>query len=168
MNPNKISSWIVSVSLFLIGFGALKYYESITTLFDVRTTSDFEIIEVALQENSTKYIINDNMGRQLTYSKFLYHLQSDNSELRQLVTKTLQNSKLSAFFWECPPVSRSSASTMPFEFVVIPADELINRPADITSFKGKISDCEIHKIIAFSNLGGDARLVHIKPPNFIF
>lgn len=66
----------------------------------------------------------------------------------------------SAFFWELPPVSLSSAASTPFEMVTVAATGLAAAGADAGPFSRQLGPCAgTLSIQSFPNLGGDATLV---------
>ena len=66
----------------------------------------------------------------------------------------------SAVFFECPPVSRSIAGQVPFEFALLAAPALDAIDADSLAFSEHFAACNTgDTIVSFTNLGGDAELI---------
>ena len=71
----------------------------------------------------------------------------------------LQSSKLpDAYFFECPPVTKSTAKTTPFEFVILPAPSLENIEPDADAFSEHF-DSSSKLYAVFPSLGKDAMLI---------
>jgi len=82
------------------------------------------------------------------------------SDLRSLLTDLLRKIPYEAYFWECPPTSRSTWQSKPFEFVVIDAPYLASRRASSSSFSDYLSPYRGQPVVTnFVSLGGDADLV---------
>lgn len=79
-----------------------------------------------------------------------------NEDFCDLLTDTINDLKLDAFFWECAPVSYSTLSH-PFEFVILPAPALSQRTANAKDFEAKIR--KLNTVVTFPNLGKDATLI---------
>lgn len=77
---------------------------------------------------------------------------------KQFFTTILGGSPFNAFFFECPPVSRSTISTRMYEHVTVRAHSF--RHADPAAFSAHLDSAEPSvQAISFANLGGDATLV---------
>ena len=63
-----------------------------------------------------------------------------------------------AYFFECPPITKRTASTTPFEFVILPAPSLQHVEPDVDAF-GEYFDSSSKPYAVFPSLGKDALLV---------
>ena len=71
----------------------------------------------------------------------------------------LKSKKLpDAYFFECPPVTKTTASTTPFEFVVLPAPALKDVEPDADAFSEHF-DTSSKPYAIFPSLGKDAILI---------
>lgn len=85
-------------------------------------------------------------------------LWQQDADFRSFFNQVLADSSFTAFRWETPPVSASSAY-LPFEFVVLESLEL-SRTADPRQFAEHWKDAAAEQsVVSFPNLGGDAILV---------
>ena len=73
-------------------------------------------------------------------------------------TGLLAQAPFEAYFWETPPLT-CGALARPFEFVVVDSPELARVAEDPHAFSKYFSGSGVEEIAAFTNLGGDARLI---------
>lgn len=93
------------------------------------------------------------------------NLLENSISFRLQVREALRKSGLKNIYWECPPVSRSTA-TQDFEFVVIEAIGLQNSPADPKPFEDKLISCQDRvRVISFESKDKDAPATLIVPCN---
>ena len=88
----------------------------------------------------------------------------DDKEFRSFFISLLADSPFSAFRWETPPITASTASR-PFEFVLLDSPDLASHP-DPEAFDDHFEPEA--EVVVFPNLGGDAILVvpcPIGPPS---
>lgn len=94
----------------------------------------------------------------LTYRQFLTQLQvthycmiilkviadlfQSDTETRAEFSRTLQQSQLPAFFLETPGVTRDTLDSVIFEFVLLPADRLVNIQPDQQTFAEHFNACK--------------------------
>ncbi|MEO0470168.1 MAG: hypothetical protein AAF206_11145 [Bacteroidota bacterium] len=97
-------------------------------------------------------------GTLLTFAEVIKLWQTDES-FRSLMLQDLTESDFTAYFWECPPVSRNSLQQS-FEFVLIDSPILAVVQSNPRPFQAKFGEGEV---VRFSNLGGDAHLVVPNP-----
>ena len=100
--------------------------------------------------------------RQLTFEEVAI-LWADSQPFREFYIQLLRDSPYAAFFWEAPPVTQNTINR-PYEFVLVKSSMLARVGPEPHAFRehfGKPSDYDA--VIAFSNLGGDARLIVPKP-----
>mmetsp|Transcript_61699 Transcript_61699/g.191695 ORF Transcript_61699/g.191695 Transcript_61699/m.191695 type:complete len:228 (-) Transcript_61699:63-746(-) len=96
----------------------------------------------------------------LTWADVISGLCSEAPELRDLLSELLRRMPFEAFYWECPPVSRSTAAARPFEFVCADAPHLSRAGADPVPFSEHLAGLSGQPVAkAFLNLGGDSVLV---------
>jgi hypothetical protein len=87
------------------------------------------------------------------YAEILRRWQDD-KEFRSFFISLLADSPFSAFRWETPPITASTAR-QPFEFVLLDSPGLASHP-DPEAFADHF---ESEEVVVFPNLGGDAILV---------
>lgn len=96
-------------------------------------------------------------SRKLTFSEVVALWQT-HGNFRSVYSAVLAESPFSAFFWEMPPVTRSSIDT-PYEFVLVDSPSLSQISPDATPFAEQFDRCVGEEVISFPNLGNDALLV---------
>ncbi|CAG8510556.1 1645_t:CDS:2 [Racocetra fulgida] len=116
------------------------------------STYRYECIPFDNDDNTFKYhfiYANDN---KLNYTEFINLLCSEDDRFLDTLINALNDAtdKLSAYLWECPPVSQESKNNH-FEFVVTKSKALSYMKQDCSSFNDKLN--------SFSNLGKDATLI---------
>ncbi|HEY9769805.1 MAG TPA: hypothetical protein V6C71_15145 [Coleofasciculaceae cyanobacterium] len=94
--------------------------------------------------------------KQVTYSEVIELWQHDNS-FRTFFISLLADAPMSAYFWETPSVSQSTAERE-FEFVLVDSPKLADIEPDPTDFN-KYFKSATESIVTFPNLGNDALLV---------
>jgi hypothetical protein len=83
----------------------------------------------------------------------------DDESFRSDLIRALARSPFAAFFWETPSVTASTVER-PFEFVLTDARGLAVASPEIDAFREHFArDEDGDGVVAFDNLGGDARLV---------
>jgi hypothetical protein len=98
------------------------------------------------------YILDEE--RSFTYAQIVQKWQSDEL-FRSFFIDLLANAPFAAYFWEMPPVTKSTLER-PFEFVLVNAPQLARVSADRRAF-AKYFIAE--SVVDFPNLRGDAHLV---------
>lgn len=93
--------------------------------------------------------------RQVTYSEVIELWQKDDS-FREVFISTLANTPMSAYFWETPPVTKSTIKRT-FEFVLVNASQLDSIKPDPDDFSEYFNSAS--EVATFSNLGNDALLI---------
>jgi hypothetical protein len=111
-----------------------------------------------------QYSLLDNTGASVSFKEFFRGVQNSDNALLSVFIDALQSFQGDAFFWECPPVSESSLSTTPFEFVLIPAPVLTYQQPDRYTFAKHFHKCDASvnggiNVVTFDNLGGDSWLI---------
>ena len=116
-----------------------------------------------VMDGASKFRLFHPDGSPASYSTALDLLEAQDSSFRQLLTNVLQEQHrvMPAYFWECPPVSSTTLTSVPFEFVILPADVLLSRRPDRKSFAEKFLEEKRlgEAAVAFPSLRGDAMLV---------
>lgn len=115
-----------------------------------------------------KEILSDSVNRykiyqddqQLTYSQVIQLLKND-INFRLFYNNLLAESPFKAFFWENPPIIKSTIHQL-YEFVLVNSNSLSRVEADKRTFFNYFSESE-NKVVSFENLGKDALLVVPKP-----
>jgi hypothetical protein len=83
----------------------------------------------------------------------------ENEAFRSGLIAALAGSPLGAYFWETPPVTTATIER-PFEFVLTEARALAAATPEPDAFEEHFSkDDDRDGVVAFENLGGDAKLV---------
>jgi hypothetical protein len=103
-----------------------------------------QVLKMAIELDSTP----------VSYAEILRRWQGD-KEFRSFFIDLLADSPFSAFRWETPPITASTASR-PFELVLLDSPGLASRP-DPEAFADHFEPEE--EVVVFPNLGGDAILV---------
>ncbi|HKB41634.1 MAG TPA: hypothetical protein VKD72_34740, partial [Gemmataceae bacterium] len=99
----------------------------------------------------------DRESSPVPYSEVLRLWQQD-AGFRSFFIALLAEAPFSAFRWETPPITASSAHR-PFEFVLLDSPGLASRP-DPEAFAEHFDAAEAgENVVSFPNLGGDAILV---------
>ncbi|CAG8627655.1 11294_t:CDS:1 [Racocetra persica] len=113
-----------------------------------------------IDRNTVKYNFLNAYDNKLSYIEFIKLLHLGDEKFLDIFTKALNEAtdKLSAYFWECPPVSKET-TIKPFEFVVTKSATLSYIEQDYSSFKNKITECQNKDVCSFINLGKDATLI---------
>lgn len=92
----------------------------------------------------------------VSYADVLARWQDD-SEFRRFFTGLLVDSPFSAYRWETPPITNTTANR-PFEFVLLDSPYLAGRP-DPAAFADYFAAAVAGEIVEFSNLGKDAIMI---------
>ena len=83
----------------------------------------------------------------------------ENSDFRNFYFSVLQDSLFDAFFWENPPITKSTIKQA-YEFVLVNSPQLSKVSADPSPFQDKFRSLLTgQNVIAFENLGRDAELI---------
>lgn len=101
------------------------------------------------------FAISSN-GRRLTVEE-VFSGWRENAAFRDFFIRELAVTAYQAFFWELPPVTRSSLPHA-FECAVIGSDPLARMRADDSAFAEHLSKTS-EPVASFPNLGGDALLI---------
>ena len=94
--------------------------------------------------------------KKLTYIEVIELWQQDKS-FRQFFMSLLANTSMPAYFWETPPVTKSTVSRK-FEFVLINNPALADLEPDSSDFQQHFESAT-SEVITFPNLSKDALLV---------
>lgn len=101
-------------------------------------------------------------GNPVSYAEIVERWKTD-SVFRAFFIGILADVPYGAYFWETPPVTRSTATQL-FEFVLVDSPALAGLEPDPEAFADKFDVVESGQEVAvFSNLGGDALLVAPTP-----
>jgi len=97
-------------------------------------------------------------GKQLTY-KDVISLWQSSSSFRKFYFSILQKSPFDAFFWENPPVTRSTIK-QPYEFVLVNSPQLSRINADSSPFQDRFNPTSSEQtVVTFGNLSHSAELI---------
>ncbi|HEY9770926.1 MAG TPA: hypothetical protein V6C71_20940 [Coleofasciculaceae cyanobacterium] len=94
--------------------------------------------------------------KQITYSEVIELWQRDNN-FRDFFISLLADTPMTAYFWETPPVTKSTVERE-FEFVLIDSPKLADLEPDPSDFRQHFESAT-SEVITFPNLGNDALLV---------
>ena len=88
----------------------------------------YQINKIKTNNNQFKYFFT-NSNQKLTYQQFINLLKSKDKEFLKIFRETLNNAtdELSAYFWECIPVSNKTIDKE-FEFVATKSTKIIFTP----------------------------------------
>jgi len=92
----------------------------------------------------------------ITYSQVISLWQHDKA-FRNFWLEFLANIQMEAYFWETPPITKSSCDRL-FECVIIDSPQLAHAKPDFNSFKQHFQTAT-QAVVTFENLRGDALLV---------
>lgn len=85
-------------------------------------------------------------------------------EFQEYFISMLKQQPFESFFWEMPPVCKSSVDNI-YKFVIVDAGTAFHSmKGDPNCFKDQFPDENCQEVIAFNNLAGDAVLVVPRPP----
>ena len=97
-------------------------------------------------------------GEPLSWSDVVRRWQTDQS-FRRFFISVLADAPFLAYFWETPPVTRTSIDRE-FEFVLVDSRSLAGVRTDQQAFANHFASAQSgESVIEFANLGGDATLV---------
>ena len=97
-------------------------------------------------------------GEPLSFSDVMTRWQNDQA-FRRFFISVLAGAPFPAYFWETPPVTRTTM-TQEFEFVLVDSKSLYGVHTDQQAFSNHFASAEPGaSVIEFPNLGGDATLV---------
>ena len=107
-----------------------------------------------------QYRILDD-GAAMSFRRF-FELLLSNDEFCDWYSRTLAAFDAEAFYWELPPLTRSTLDYQA-EFVLVEASMLARLPPDPRPFSSHFDSRPGKDILVFPNLGGDAVLVVPSP-----
>ena len=121
---------------------------------DDRFDDSYTLVEKKLSTNTVQYkILHGRGGKQVTFKEAIELWQID-EKFQSICTTTLKKeSKFDAYCWECPPITKSDANDVKFEFVLVNAPYFIGRKPDIHSFAEHFRRNSGKSVISFYNLG---------------
>lgn len=105
----------------------------------------------------SRHITLGSGGRPLQFDEVIQRWCAD-AAFRDFFSNTLAAAAMVAWFWEMPPLTAANLQR-PFECVQVPADQLAAVRADAAPFAEAFATCRGCEVVAFPNLGGDAKLV---------
>lgn len=91
----------------------------------------------------------------LTVQEFIQDLRSS-LDFQLAFSSAIANCPFPAVFFELPPITQDRLQR-PFEFVLVESNSLVNIKANPSAFAEHLT--QDTKVVAFHNLGGDARLI---------
>ncbi|MDH3210469.1 MAG: hypothetical protein OEL91_08855 [Burkholderiaceae bacterium] len=101
-------------------------------------------------------VMIDRESSRVTYAQVL-QLWRDDASFRAAFIALLADAPFSAFRWETPPITTSTADR-PFEFVLLDSPGLA-RTTDLHAFAQHLGGTGTEGVVEFSNLGKDAIMV---------
>lgn len=113
-------------------------------------------------DKRTLKITIDQGNRALSFAD-VFALCQNSAGFRHFLTTTLTTSPFPAIYWELPPLTTDTQSAA-FECVVIDARPFTRMRPEPTAFANQFARLRAGQTVAaFSNLGGDARLISPVP-----
>jgi hypothetical protein len=110
-----------------------------------------------IDNNTHKFSLLENEVP-LSYERVIRYWQDD-FEFRGFYFSILRESSFDAFFWENPPLTKSSLDQN-YEFVLVNSPQLSKVTADPASFQEQFNAESLsNDILSFENLGRDAQLI---------
>ena len=97
-----------------------------------------------------------NNDERVTYQEVIELWQNDRS-FREFCISALANTPMTAYFWETPPISKSTVNRK-FEFVAIDSPKLADIKPDPSNFQEYFASAT-EEVTTFPNLSNDALLV---------
>lgn len=115
------------------------------------------LVEISESQRTHKFTLLLH-NKQLTYSEVLELWQGD-QDFRTFFIALLSSAKFSAYFWETPPITRSTV-TRKFEFVLVDSPQLAKAHPNPNPFREYFASASPNtEVITFPNLSNDALLV---------
>jgi hypothetical protein len=139
-------------SVFTVSF----YFISFPAPVD---TESMDFIHEQISSSSKYRLVGTYNTEPINFSTALAHLSDPNSILLDKLIHILREQPFRAYFFECPPVCRHTATLKPFEFVLIPAPQLEDLDTDTLPFKQHFDANNNCMVAVFRSLGKDALLV---------
>ena len=97
-----------------------------------------------------------NNDKRVTYQEVIELWQNDRN-FREFFISALADTPMKAYFWETPPISKSTVNRK-FEFVAIDSPKLADIKPDTSDFQEYFASAT-EEVITFPNLSNDALLV---------
>ena len=114
------------------------------------------IATLEMQSSSVQRVsIRDAKNQPLRFEDVLSLWEHD-GRFAEFYVSLLAKSPFDSFFWECPPISKATLATRPYEHVTVRAHPFASASPD--SFAEHLNACT-QSATSFTNLGGDATLV---------
>src|SRR3954451_22786878 len=126
----------------------------------------FKINKNRIDENTIKYQIVKTNNEILNYGEFLNLLKSGDKEFSRFFRDEIKSipsdlsPSLSAYFWECIPVSRNTLNRK-FEFVAVKSEALNNIRQDYSSFQEHFNRSNDKNVVSFSSRSGNKLVVPV-------
>jgi hypothetical protein len=116
-----------------------------------------------LDEGRIRRVKIEHDSEPVSYAEVLELWQGDEDGFRALFSSLLAEAPYRAYFWETPPITRSTVARG-FEFVLVESPLLAGSAPDPEAFAGPFEAAGTGAdVAAFANLGGDAFLVAPRP-----
>jgi hypothetical protein len=114
-----------------------------------------------INNNTIKYTVNSENGK-LTYRDFINLLKVKDKVFLRTFKDELNRAtaELSAYFWECIPVS-SNTIDKNFEFVLVGSEALNNIRQDYSSFQEHFRKNNDNQAVSFLSFSGDTLIVPV-------
>jgi len=125
----------------------------------------YQTNKIKTNNSQFKYFFT-NSNQKLTYQEFINLLKSKDKEFLKIFRETLNNAtdELSAYFWECIPVSNKTIDKE-FEFVATKNEELEKITQNYSAFQGYINQALNNYVTSFLSLHKNATLIIPIPKN---
>jgi hypothetical protein len=171
---SRLSKAILQIVAVAVGAALLysfasanpKRSHSLPHLQDIGMEQTVSTIREKVANGGERYSFSSN-GKVLSYTDVLLALGSEDPSMAMLLASLIEKFPADAVFWECAPVTPTTASRRPFEFVLIPSSALASIDTDIGPFNEKFTEHQAQPypppsskhVVAFHNLRRDAMLV---------
>ncbi|KLL03482.1 MAG: hypothetical protein MRECE_10c011 [Mycoplasmataceae bacterium CE_OT135] len=118
-------------------------------------------IQTKLNSDTIKYQFTKDDGSKLTFGEFIQLLKSKDQDFLNAFNEALEQagSQLSAYFWECVPVSQTTKGKN-FEFVVIKSESLDKITQDYSRFQEHFNQSQ-ESVVSFFSFSRDTLVVPI-------
>src|SRR5438045_1816607 len=125
-----------------------------------KKTEVFKFTYNKISGSQIKYHFLKSDGDKLTYEELISLLKEKDVDFLKEFWEALNHAtdELSAYFWECAPVSQNSLDKE-FGFVVTKSKIMNDVEQDYSSFREHINKVQNDYVTSFSNLGKDATLI---------
>ncbi|KLL05465.1 MAG: hypothetical protein MRERV_1c166 [Mycoplasmataceae bacterium RV_VA103A] len=122
---------------------------------------NYQFNKSIISNNTIKYTVNSESGK-LTYRDFINILKVKDENFLRTFRDELNraSAEMSAYFWECVPVS-SNTIDKEFEFVLVKSEALNSIRQDYSSFQEHFRKSSDNQAVSFLSFSGDTLIVPV-------